>query len=180
MGRMGQGQDAPVILLCAGSGLWVRGLELSLQRHRAVLVMSEITQPSEWCLSWMPSHESLVCGAVKLTCAAINNSSVMGCHWWLFGRFDSGVRVLMTVIEIRWKASVLGFFLTHARTNSIICQNNYAVSKLRNTRPRCLSSSSSPLVSDGHTHGSSVLFLHKGTQLSQTALEEQLPPQLPG
>lgn len=58
----------------------------------------------------MPSHESLVCGTVKLTCAAINNSSVMGCHWWFFGRFDSGVRVLMTVIEIRWKASVLGFF----------------------------------------------------------------------
>lgn len=40
----------------------------------------------EWCLRLMPSHESLVCGTVELTCAAINNSSVMGCRWWLFGK----------------------------------------------------------------------------------------------
>lgn len=83
---IGQGQDALVTLLCTGSGLWVWGLELSPQRYRAVLVMSGISQPGEWCLSLMPSHESPVCGTVKLTCAAINNSSVMGCHWWLFGK----------------------------------------------------------------------------------------------
>ena len=86
LGWNGPSQEALHVLLSTGPGLQVWGLESSLQRLRAALVMSGITQPCEWCLSLMPSHESLVCGTVKLTCATINNSSVMGCHWWLFGK----------------------------------------------------------------------------------------------
>lgn len=72
------------------------------------------------------------------------------------------------------------FFLTRARTNSIICQNNYAASNLRDMVPWPLSSSTSDKVPrgvswwvTGPTPG-----LQRGPEQSQAELAEHLP-QLP-
>lgn len=163
---------------------WVRGLESSLPRHRAVLVMSEIAQPGEWCLSLMPSHESLVCGSVKLTCTAINNSSVMGCHWWLFGRFDSGVRVLMTVIEIRWKASVLGFFSDPCEDKFRHMSKQLCCVKPEGHKPWCLSSSTFWQLSLGEWRAYAWLLSAIPLQRDQpepgTLESQRPPPQIPG
>lgn len=80
------GWTRPSCSIAAVAGIWPL---------RPWIVLSEIQSDAcyvrdhsahEWCRSLMPSHESLVCGTGKLTCAAINNSSVMGCRWWLFGK----------------------------------------------------------------------------------------------